>query len=64
MAILLNLVKNPGLALAAVGRKEGDIYFGKYLHKIAAAGNSSSVKRWWPTIIRDLPKRRKYTYAR
>ena len=21
-------------------------------------GNSSSVKRWWPTITRDLPKRR------
>ena len=29
---------------------------------IAAAGNSSSVKRWWPTIIRDLPKRRRLQY--
>ena len=29
------------------------------LQKIAAAGNSSSVKRWWPTIIRDLPKKRR-----
>ena len=29
------------------------------LPKIKAAGNSSSVKRWWPTIIRDLPKRRR-----
>ena len=27
------------------------------LLKIAAAGNNSSVKRWWPTITHDLPRR-------
>ena len=29
------------------------------LPKTAAAGNNSSVKRWWPTITHDLPKRRR-----
>ena len=30
-----------------------------WLPKIAASGNISSVKRWWPTLTHDLPKRRR-----